>query len=123
MLKIIKIITHIIILYSIFLVGNWIQQKLDLLIPGSVIGMIILFLLLLSNLIKVSWIEEGTKFMIRHLTLFFIPVTVGVISYFELFRGRGFLLVVIVILSTLLVMVSSGWISQWIVTRKEINHD
>ena len=119
MVKFIKITLHIIILCLLTSLGNWIQHTFQLLIPGSVIGMIILFLLLLFNIVKLSWIDEGAKFMVRHLTLFFIPATVGIIDYLDLFLGKGILLFFIVIISTIFVMVSSGWISQWLMTRKE----
>ncbi|QGS69709.1 CidA/LrgA family holin-like protein [Oceanobacillus sp. 143] len=114
---------QIAILYIFFQLGEWIQQSLHLFIPGSVIGMVILFLLLLLNVVKPSWIDLGSKFIIRHLVLFFIPVTVGVIEYLDLFKGYGLILVIIVIISTLLVMISSGLVSQWLVRRKEINND
>ncbi|RDW22454.1 CidA/LrgA family protein [Oceanobacillus arenosus] len=123
MLTFFKIIFQIVILYIIFLLGQWIQQSLHLFIPGSVIGMIILFLLLLLNIVKPFWIDLGAKFIIRHLAFFFIPMTVGVIDYLDLFKGDGLLLVIIVIISTLLVMISSGLVSQWLVQRKEINND
>ncbi|MBM7600854.1 holin-like protein [Virgibacillus halotolerans] len=123
MLKLIKIIMHIIILYGIYLIGNWIQVALNLFIPGSVIGMVLLFIVLMTNIIKVTWIEEGSKLIINHLTLFFIPATVGVMNYFELFKGNGFLLVLIALLSTALVMALSGVISQWLMRRKEVPHD
>ena len=58
--NIFKIILHIIFLYSIYRIGDWIQNAFDLIIPGSVIGMIILFVLLSTDLIKVDWIEEGS---------------------------------------------------------------
>jgi holin-like protein len=117
--KFVKITLHIIILCLLTSLGNWIQHTFQLLIPGSVIGMIILFLLLLLKIIKLSWIDEGAKFMVRHLTLFFIPATVGIIDYLDLFLGKGILLFFIVIISTIFVMVSSGWISQWLMMRKE----
>lgn len=123
MLKLIKIIMHIIILYGIYLIGNWIQVALNLFIPGSVIGMVLLFIFLMTNIIKVTWIEEGSKLIINHLTLFFIPATVGVMNYFELFKGNGFLLVLIALLSTALVMALSGVVSQWLMRRKEVPHD
>ena len=85
--------------------------------------MIILFILLLTNLIKVSWIKEGATFVVNNLVLFFIPATVGIINYFEFFKGKGFLLIVIVLFSTLLVMISSGVTSQLIMQRKEREHD
>ncbi|RDW17404.1 CidA/LrgA family protein [Oceanobacillus chungangensis] len=123
MLTFYKIVFQIVILYLFFLLGEWIQQSLHLFIPGSVIGMIILFLLLLLNVVKLSWIDLGSKFIIRHLALLFIPVTVGVIEYLNLFKGDGLILVFIVIISTLLVMISSGLLSQWLVQRKEIKND
>jgi len=121
--KIGKIIIHIVFLYCIYFLGNWIQDTFNLVIPGSVIGMLILFILLLTNLIKVSWVKDGATFVVNNLVLFFIPATVGIINYFDLFKGKGFLLIVIVLFSTLLVMISSGATSQLIMKRKEREHD
>ena len=121
--NIFKIILHIIFLYSIYRIGDWIQNAFDLIIPGSVIGMIILFVLLSTDLIKVVWIEEGSKFVVNNLVLFFIPATVGLINYLDFFAGRGYLLVLIVLFCTVLVIASSGATSQWIMYRKEKQHD
>lgn len=119
-----KIVIQIGILYVLFQIGNWIQDFFHLMIPGSVIGMILLFFLLVFNIIKVSWIEAGAKLLIKHLTLFFIPVTVGIMEYFDLFKGKGFVLIIIVLVSTLMVMTTSGYLSQWLVLRrKEVDHD
>ncbi|WP_029270181.1 CidA/LrgA family protein [Virgibacillus alimentarius] len=123
MLNIGKIIFHIIILYCLYFIGNWVQDTLDLFIPGSVIGMILLFILLLTNILKVTWIEQGAQFLIKNLSLLFIPVTVGVIDYFSLFAGKGVRLIGIVLLSTVLVMIISGAVSQWIGNRKDLKHD
>lgn len=108
-----------ILLYGIYWVGTFLEQVLHLPIPGSVIGMILLFILLVTNRIKPVWIQEGSTFFISHLTLFFIPATVGIINYLELFAGKGFLLVLITIGSTLLVMVSSSAFSQWLIRKGE----
>ena len=118
MIKWVKIAIQIGLLYILFQVGNWIQDFFHLMIPGSVIGMILLFLLLVFNIIKVSWIESGAGLLIKHLTLFFIPVTVGIMNYFDLFKGKGFILILIVIVSTLIVMITSGYLSQWLVKKK-----
>ncbi|MGM8365786.1 CidA/LrgA family protein [Virgibacillus sp. W0181] len=115
-----KIVIQLFLLYGIYMIGNWIQAIFHLFVPGSVIGMIILFILLLTKAVKASWIEAGTTFMVNHLAFFFIPVTVGLMNYFELFSGKGFLLVVIVLVSSILVMTTSAATSQWLATiRKE----
>ncbi len=111
-MRFIHICIHIIILYCFYLVGNWIQESLNLFIPGSVIGMILLFMLLLFTGFKVTWIEAGAAFFVNNLPLFFIPATAGIIDYFYLFTGKGILLIFIVLLSTALVMAVSGLVSQ-----------
>ncbi|CDQ38133.1 MULTISPECIES: CidA/LrgA family protein [Virgibacillus] len=123
MVKLGKIAVHICLLYLIFLLGNWIEHTLGLFIPGSVIGMLILFLLLITNIIQVSWIAEGANFIVKNLAFFFIPVTVGVLNYYQLFSGKGFLLIIIVLISTIFVMAGSGIVSQWLVRRKEYKHE
>ena len=85
--------------------------------------MILLFILLITNCMKLSWIEDGTKLFVNHLTLFFIPATVGIVNYLQLFSGKGLLLIIIVLISTGLVMGISGNISQWLVSKKELNHE
>ncbi|WP_209300569.1 CidA/LrgA family protein [Lentibacillus salicampi] len=113
---------HIGVLYGIYIMGTWIQQLFNLFIPGSVIGLILLFILLMTGIIKAPWVEDGARFFIKHLALFFIPATVGVINYLDLFSGGGLLLVFIGLVSTLMVMVSAGSVSQLLIKSKERSH-
>ena len=110
--RFILIIIHIFILYLFNIVGTGIKDFLNLSVPGSVIGLLLLFILLISNVLKVEWIEEGAQFFVNNLVFFFIPATVGVMNYFDLFKGKGILLILIVLISTILVMGSSGLVSQ-----------
>lgn len=123
MLNFIKIILHITVLYIFYFIGIWIQQLFHLIIPGSVIGMILLFILLVTNVIKASWIDAGANLIIDHLALLFIPITVGLINYFHIFTGKGFWLFIIALGSTMLVIGGSGFISQWLMQRKDLNHE
>src|SRR5699024_1928226 len=87
---------------------------------GSVIGLIMMFLLLVSGIFQTRWIEKGASFMVGNLVLFFIPGIVGILNYFYLFKGKGLLLFVITIVSTLLVMISSGLVSQAVVKERNV---
>ena len=119
MVKAINIIVQIGILYVLFLIGEWIADIFNLLIPGSVIGMILLLGLLFIRGVKLEWIEQGAGFMVRHLTFFFIPATVGIMQYYDVFAGKGLLLVIIVLISTILVMIVSGLMGQQIWQRMQ----
>lgn len=103
---------QILFLYLLSWIGTWIQHFFNLAIPGSVIGLILLFLLLLLKIIPVTFIEAGASLMTRHLVLFFIPATVGIMNYYYLFQGRGVLLIIVTIVSTIIVMISAGYVSQ-----------
>lgn len=115
----IRIVIHVLILYVLLLIGNWIQDLFNLFIPGSVIGMILLFLLLKTGILKIEWIIEGTSIILKHLTLFFMPVTIGFINYLDTFSGKGIWLFLIALFSTMLVMGISGSVSQILARRKE----
>ncbi|WP_260412282.1 CidA/LrgA family protein [Alkalihalobacillus sp. TS-13] len=99
---------QVFVLYGLYLAGIWIQSVLDLMIPGSIIGMLLLFLLLVTKIFPLKWIQQGSRFMLAHLTLFFIPVTVGVMQFGYVFKGKGLLLIPAVLASTVLVIVISS---------------
>ena len=77
------------VLYMLYIFGSIIQQLLHIPIPGSMIGMLLLFLLLMTGMVKEEWISRGANMLLSHLTLLFIPATVGIIDYVELFLGKG----------------------------------
>ena len=112
------LIIHIIILYIFSIVGTWLKDLFNLSVPGSVVGLLLLFILLMTNVIKLEWIEDGAQFLISNLVFFFIPATVGVMNYFDLFKGKGILLILVILISTILVMGISGLVSQYLVKNK-----
>lgn len=118
-----KVIIQIALLFVIYHIGAWIQQYFNSFIPGSVIGLILMFLLLTTGILHTSWIEKGARFMINHLVLFFIPATVGILNYYGLFKGKGIFLILITIVSTLLVMIGSGLTSQMFANRRDVKNE
>jgi holin-like protein len=98
---------------------NFIAKWLQLPIPGTILGIIVLFVLLKTNVIKLSWIEQGANWLLAELLLFFIPAAVGVMNYMSLLEQDGIRILLVVISSTLVVMASSGLIATRISKRKE----
>ncbi len=111
-MKIIRIALQLLVLYGFLLIGEGIQAALGLPMPGSIIGFLLLFTVLLLNIYPLEWIDAGATFLLSFLSLYFIPATVGVIEYGALFSGKGVLLLPIVIVSTLLTMAAAGAASQ-----------
>lgn len=107
------------ILYLFYYVGNLVQELLAIPIPGSIIGMLLLFLLLSTGIIKEKWLASGSQLLITYLSLLFVPATVGLIDYLSIFKGKGLLTIAITLLSTFIVMFVSGMIGQAIARGKE----
>lgn len=99
-------------LYSLSLLGNTIVNLLNLPIPGSIIGLLLLFSGLYFNVIPVSFIQEGAGFILAILPMFLIPSTVGVVQYPELLSIWGMMLILMIMVSTLLTMIVVGQVSR-----------
>ncbi|HEY4389862.1 MAG TPA: CidA/LrgA family holin-like protein [Paenibacillus sp.] len=113
------IILQIAVLFFISLAMNYIVKWLHLPIPGTILGIIVLFILLKTNVIKLSWIEQGANWLLAELLLFFIPAAVGVMNYMSLLEQDGIRILLVVISSTVIVMASSGLVASRISKRKE----
>ena len=113
-MKIIRIIAQVGLLYLFYLVGDYVQKLFHLPIPGSIVGLLLLFILLLCKVVPVSWIENGAVSVLSYLPLFFIPATAGIIDHLGIFSGRGLLLITILILSTALTIGAAAHSSQWL---------
>ncbi|MFJ7890207.1 CidA/LrgA family protein [Lysinibacillus xylanilyticus] len=117
--RVVRIIVQIGILNIFYYMGVGIVALLHVPLPGSVIGLLLLALSLNFKIIKVEYIQDGAGFLIGVLTLFFIPATVGVIDYPELFSTTGLLIMLAVIVSTLISIYVTGLLSQ-MVEKKEL---
>ncbi|MFD1887274.1 CidA/LrgA family protein [Paenibacillus wenxiniae] len=98
---------------------NLLVSWLHLPVPGSIIGIAILFILLQSRVIKLEWVDIGASWLLAELLLFFIPSAVGVMNYIPMLEQDGVRIMVIVIFSTILVMASSGLLAAIMSKRKE----
>jgi len=116
-MKFVRIVLQLLVLYGFLLIGEAIQSVLNLPMPGSIIGFLLLFAVLLLKIYPLEWIDAGATFLLSFLSLYFIPATVGVVEYGPLFSGEGVLLLPIVIISTLLTMAAAGLASQSIANR------
>ncbi|KWX76265.1 Holin-like protein CidA [compost metagenome] len=98
---------------------NVLTPFLHIPIPGSIIGMILLFLLLESGVIRLNWVEAGASWLLAELLLFFIPSAIGVMKYSKLLESDGLQVLAVVIVGTFAVMASSGLLTGAISKAKE----
>lgn len=113
------ILFQVVILLVISLMMNGLVQLLQLPIPGSIIGMLLLFILLKTGIVKLRWIEAGASWLLAEMLLFFIPSAVGIMNHLDLMRQSGLSILLVILISTFVVMALSGLAAQAITKRKE----
>nr|WP_289847934.1 CidA/LrgA family protein [Aliiglaciecola lipolytica] len=86
-------------------VGITLQALSGISLPGSIIGMLLLFFCLSVGVIPVRLMEDGAKLMLKHMLLFFIPIAVGLMNYFELMYQQIGLILACTIASNIVVAV------------------
>ncbi|GIM45275.1 holin-like protein CidA [Collibacillus ludicampi] len=114
---------QVVFLIVFSLAGNFLAKILHVDIPGSILGLALLFLLLHFKLIRVEWVELGASWLLAEMLLFFIPPAVGIIQYTDLIARMGLGVVFVIIFSTLIVMICTGWFAELLYhRRKEKRH-
>ncbi|MNW32045.1 Antiholin-like protein LrgA [compost metagenome] len=113
-MKIIPLFLQLALLTAFYGAGLLLQMLTELPIPGSIFGLLLLFAALKLHIVPENWVIHGATFLQKYIPLFLVPATVGGMNYFHVFTGGGQWLICIVIFSTLLTMVLSGKVTQWI---------
>lgn len=81
-------------------------------IPGSVIGLVLLFLALQLNVLKVEQVDEVGTWLTSNMGIFFVPAGVGVMANFGVLADTWWQLLIIMIVTTILMMVFVGKVVQ-----------
>ncbi|PTJ99421.1 CidA/LrgA family protein [Mammaliicoccus sciuri] len=108
----IKILFQVSLIYMITQIGKWLQEILHITIAGSIVGLALLFLLLLTGILPERWIEVGANKLINVMILFFVPSIVGIMDIADQIGPGYIVMVVLLIVSTSLVALSSGYVCE-----------
>lgn len=88
-------------------------------IPGSVIGMILLFLALHYNLLKLSQVDEVGSWLTDNMAILFVPAGVGLMTNFDVLAESWLQLIVIMFVTTILMMIFVGKVVQTIMKKDQ----
>lgn len=112
-----KYIKQILIILLISFLGEILKCLLPLPIPASIYGMIILFLGLMTKVIKLESVKETGKFLIEIMPIMFIPAGVGLMTTWGGLQPILLPVSIITAVTIITVMVATGWVSQIIIRK------
>ena len=102
------------VLLACQLAGEIVSQALHLPVPGPVLGMVLLAGLLIMRGRLPLELGQAADFLLRHLSLFFVPAAVGVISNGARIAQEWWPLSVALVVSTALATAVSALVFQYV---------
>jgi holin-like protein len=115
-----KYLRAIALIYLCLFIGNAVAALLPIAIPGSIIGMLLLFTLLSTQIMPAKWVKPGCHLLIRYMVLLFVPIGVGVMKYYDQIIEHLGPLVISCVVSTLMVLVVVGYTSHYFHRERRI---
>ena len=105
------------IIMGVSFVGDLLGAVLPLPVPGSIYGLVIMLVLLLTRVVKLEKVRATGDFLISLMPLMFISPSVGLMTDFDSYKDILVPLLIICLVSTLVVMAVTGRVSQAIIRR------
>ena len=101
-----------------YALGEFISLFLNGFIPGSVLGMILLFGALEAGWIRADKVKGAAELLTAAMGLFFVPAGVGLIAQTELLQRYWLPVVAAMLLSTAAVLAVTGGMQEYFERRK-----
>lgn len=97
--------------------GEVLHALLPLPVPASVYGLVFMLGALISGILKLEQVKEAAEFLIEIMPVMFIPAGVGFLTAWGALKPVWFPVAVITVVTTVIVMVVTGHVTQFVIRR------
>ncbi len=110
------------ILVALFFLGTFLHRW-GVPIPGGVLGLLLFYAALLTGAVRLRWVDRAASFLLRHMVLLFVPLTVGLMDMGSLLSRQAVAILVSLIVSFLAVLLTTGLLAGWLLTGVPTPHE
>ena len=107
-----QIITGFFLILAHLVAGNLLSTLIGGFVPGSVIGMVLLFISLMTGLVKDHQIRKVATFLTDNMTVLFLPAFIGIMDLWGVIKMNLVAWVAVVVLSTVFVLLAAAYTQQ-----------
>ncbi len=118
-----KFIKQLAIILTISFIAELLEYLIPIPVAASMYGLVLMLVGLITKIIPLEKVEGAADFLVEIMPILFIPPTVGIMSSMEELKQMLVPLCVISIVSTILVMVVTGRVSQGIIRKMDGKHE
>lgn len=110
-----KSMTQLALIFSVCLLGEAISSFLPFAFPGTVLSMILLFVLFATKRLKVDKVRPASDFLTQNMAFLLIPPGVGILRSLDVLQKNILPFIVIVLISTIVAFASAAWTVQLLI--------
>lgn len=114
-----KMVKGIFIILLFYFLGEAVSYFIDGFVPGSIIGMILLFLSLYFKVFDSEKVKDVANAFTRNMAIFFIPAGAGLLGAYGLISKFWMSILIVCSVSTILVIAVVGIIQQEMEKRRK----
>ncbi len=118
-----KILKQVSIIFLISAIGETLRFVIPLPIPGTVYGLLLMLLCLHQGMIRLESVKQSGDYMLEIMPIMFVPSTVGLMATWGELKPIFVPVCVIATVSTLVVIATSGKVTDWILRTEEEIHE
>ncbi len=111
------------IIIIVSFLGEILHSLIPVPVPASIYGLILMFAGLVTGIIPHGEVREVGHFLVDIMAVMFLPAAVGLLDAFNVLRPVLAPFAVITVVSTVLVMVVSGKVTQFVMDRDKRTED
>ncbi|MBQ9328989.1 MAG: CidA/LrgA family protein [Solobacterium sp.] len=100
-------------------IGELIRSVVPFPIPGSIYGLLLMFVLLCTHVIRLEQVKEAALFLIEIMPVMFIPAAAGLIVSWTDLKPILVQTVVILVVTTVIVMVVTGKTAMFMIGQRK----
>lgn len=105
-------------IFGFTMIGELLHALLPLPVPAAIYGLVLLFLALMTGLVKPEQVSAVGKFLIAIMGIFFVAPGVNLVDCWDLLSENLLAILFIIGLSTVIVFGIAGWVTQALNRRK-----
>ena len=114
-----KYLKQLTIILIVSLISEALGYFIPLPVPASVYGLVLMFILLWTKVVKLSDVENVADFFLQIMPFFFVAPTVGLMTSFDAIRGNVLWLVGMCFISTVVTIAVTGIVAQIIIRLRK----
>lgn len=107
-----KLLFQLLIIISFTFLGELISSVLPFSFPGSLIGLLLLFMALCLKIVKVLHVKEVSQWLQKNMAFLFVPLCVGVMQYFDIIKLHFLEFIILLVVSTIVTMVLTALVGN-----------